>query len=183
MKAVSVMAMATGVILMMASCGHAGNAREKATGGERVRIGTYDSRAVAVAFSGSELCDAWMQALNGEYQEAREAGNQERVAEIEAEMNARQKLLHKQGFSTEPVDNILELIKDKLPEIHNRQGVSTLVCKWDKESLKKHPNAEYVDVTMALVDAFNPNEKQRQSAIQIQQHKPVPLAKVEKISR
>jgi hypothetical protein len=50
-----------------------------------------------------------------------------------------------------------------------------------KAGLAKHINAEVVDVTMALVEAFKPNERQRKSAITIQQHDPIPLDRAEKI--
>ena len=40
-----------------------------------------------------------------------------------------------QGFSTAPVTNILEQIKDKLPAINNKAGVSVLLSKWDQEGL------------------------------------------------
>jgi hypothetical protein len=56
-----------------------------------------------------------------------------------------------------------------------------LVSKWDQETLAKYPSAELVDVTMMLVDAFQPNERQRQSAIEIQKHEPIPLEDAEKI--
>ena len=119
--------------------------------------------------------------LKAEHAKAKAEGDQKRIAELEAEGAARQKLMHTQGFSTAPVDNILEQIKDSLPAIKKKTGVTVLVSKWDKDTLAKHPSAEMVDVTMALVDAFNPSERQRTSAIEIQKHDPIPLEQVEKI--
>lgn len=145
------------------------------------RIGVYDSRAIAVAFAGSEAFNKWMSGLKAEHQKAKATGNQKRVAELEAEGAERQKLMHKQGFSTAPVENILEQIKDRLPAIKQKAGVGLLVSKWDKDALAKHPSAESVDVTMELIDAFNPNERQRKSAIEIQKHKPIPLNQAEHI--
>ncbi len=122
-----------------------------------------------------------MGSLQAEWQKAEAAGDQKRLDELQAEAEARQQLMHKQAFSTAPVDNILEYIKDSLPEIEQEAGVSMLVSKWDKETLAKYPSAELVDVTMALVDAFAPNEGQRQSAIEIQKQEPIPLEDAEKI--
>jgi len=141
----------------------------------RERIGVYDSRAVAVAYAGSEAFDKWLKGLMAERDKAKAEGNQKRADELEARMIAQQKLFHKQCFSTVPVDDILEHVKGDLPEIERKAGVDALVSKWDKATLAKHKNAELVDVTIALVDAFHPNEKQRRSAIEIQQHKPIPL--------
>jgi uncharacterized secreted protein with C-terminal beta-propeller domain len=147
----------------------------------KARIGVYDSRAVAVAFAGTEPFNKAMSSLQAEYENAKVAGNQKRVEELEAETVARQQLLHLQAFSTAPVDDILEQIKDSLPEIEQKAGVITLVSKWDKEALAKYPSAELVDVTMMLVDALHPNERQRQIAIDIQKHPPIPPDKAEKI--
>ena len=94
---------------------------------------------------------------------------------MEAEGAARQRLLHMQAFSTAPVTNLLDQIKDKLPAITRTAGVSVLLSKWDKDGLARYKDAELVDVTMALVDAFSPSERQRQSAIAIQQQKPIPI--------
>ena len=145
------------------------------------RIGVYDSRAIAVAFAGSEIFNKWMSALREEHKKAKAAGDQERVAELEAEGAERQKLMHKQGFSTAPVDNILEQIEDRLPAIKQEAGVGGLVSKWDKDTLAKRPFAERVDVTMEMIDAFNPNDRQRKSAIEIQKHKPISLNQAENI--
>jgi len=168
------------VVSMMALTGCA---RESAPTRARTRerIGVYDSRAIAVAFAGSEVFNKWMSALREEHEKAKAAGDQKRVAELEAEVAERQKSMHKQGFSTAPVDNILEQIKDRLPAIRQGAGVGVLVSKWDKDTLAKHSSAERVDVTMELIDAFNPNERQRKSAIEIQKHKPIPLNQAESI--
>jgi hypothetical protein len=145
------------------------------------RIGVYDSRAIAVAFVGSESFSKWMSDLMVKLEKAKAAGDHERVAELEKEGKERQKLIHKQGFSTAPVDNILEQIKDRLPAVNEKAGVDLLVSKWDNEALEKHSSAERVDVTMALIDAIHPTERQRSSAIAIQKHEPIPLEKADKI--
>jgi hypothetical protein len=80
-----------------------------------------------------------------------------------------------QAFSTAPVDDILAHITSALPEIQRTARVTAIVSKWDEAALRKHPGAERVDVTMLLVDAFQPNERQRKSAIQIQKQKPISL--------
>jgi len=145
------------------------------------RVGVYDSRAIPIAFAGSPTYKQWRSGLDAEYQKAKAEGNQKRVEEMEAEGAARQKLMHKQGFSTAPVDNILEHIKDRLPAVKQKAGVSVLVSKWDKKTLAKYPSAELVDVTPELIDAFDPNERQRKSAIAIQKHKPISLKQAENI--
>ncbi len=86
-----------------------------------------------------------------------------------------------QGFSTAPVTNILDQIKDKLPAINEKAGVSVLLSKWDKDGLVRYKDADLVDVTMALVDAFSPSERQRKTAMAIQEHKPISIEQAERI--
>jgi len=137
------------------------------------RIGIYDSRAIAVAFAGTEAFRAEMAELEAAYAKANAAGNEQRMAELEAEAEDRQHRLHRQGFGTAPVDNILACIADELPAIKADASVTALVSKWDAATLAKYPTAERIDVTMALVDALAPTDKQRQVAIEIQAHEPV----------
>jgi hypothetical protein len=159
--------------LALCACGGSQNTKE--------RIGVYDSRAVAIAWTGTKsFNDSWG-SLQSEYQKATKAGEQNRVDELEAEALAREQLLHLQAFSTAPVDDILAQIEDSLPGIKQNAGVTMLVSKWDKDTLAKYPLAEQVDVTMMLVDAFQPDEAQRQSAIEIQKTEPIPLEEAEQI--
>jgi hypothetical protein len=147
----------------------------------KARVGVYDSRAVAVAFAGSAAFNRWMGGLKAEHEKAKASGDQKRVAELEAEGAARQRLLHMQGFSTAQVTNILDQIKDKLPAITEKAGVKVLVSKWDRDGLARYKDAELVNVTMALVDALSPSERQRKSAIAIQEHKPISLERAKRI--
>ena len=140
------------------------------------RIGVYDSRAVAIAFAGSDAHKKSMAPLFEEHKKATAAGDTQRVKKLEAEGKARQKKAHEQAFSTAPVDDILEHIKGQLPGIKEAAGLranAELISKWDKKALARHKSAEQIDVTAALIDAFHPNEKQRRSATEIQQRKPI----------
>ncbi len=145
------------------------------------RIGVYDSRSVAVAYAGSPAHQASMAPLYEEHKKAKAAGDKKRIKELEKEGQASQQRAHTQAFSTAPVDEILATIKDQLPEIKTRAGVSALISKWDEKELAKHPNAEQVDVTLALIDAFKPSERQRKSALEIQRHKPISIRQAERI--
>jgi hypothetical protein len=164
-------ALATGLLLW--ACGTPQNAVE--------RIGVYDSRSIAVAWAGTKSHNDLMKAFQTEWQQAKAAGDQKRVEEMEAEAEAQQRLLHLQAFSTAPVDDILAHIEDSLAEIKKEAGVTLLVSKWDTETLAQYPSAEQVDVTTMLVDALHPNERQRQIAITIQEREPIPLEEAEKI--
>jgi len=159
------MTTASQVLLLSAAClAMAACSQQKSLEGasSKVRIGVYDSRSIAVAFSGSDLFNEHISGLG------------------EAEMKAEQKLRHKQGFSTAPVDDILDLVKDQLPGVQEEADVQAIVSKWDKDGLAEYESAEQVDITMSLAALFNPNEKQLRSAEEIQKHKPISLDKLEK---
>lgn len=144
-----------------------------------VRIGAYDSRAIAVAFVGSQFFIQYMDDLNNRHTAAAAAGDKKLIAELKAEDAARQKHLEKQGFSTVPVDNILKYIADQIPKIKKEAGVDIIVSKWDTQALAKHKSSKQVDVTMLLVEAFKPSAGQKNFAIEIQKRDPVPLKKME----
>ncbi|MGD1979109.1 MAG: hypothetical protein PVJ98_06945 [Akkermansiaceae bacterium] len=170
-------------LLFIAQVGCVGPRSEKRdTGTSVARIGIYDSRAIAVAFVGSKVYQATagkkLAEMMADYKTAGAAGDQKRMEELKATGAAQQALLHRQGFSTAPVDNILAHIKGQLPAIRKKANVSTLVSKWDKKVLAKHQSAERIDVTMDLIEAFKPNEKQKKRAIEIQKRDPVPLEKL-----
>ena len=144
----------------------------------RERIGVYDSRSIAIAFVRSPAHERELQQLITEHRKAKEAGELDKVAELEAEGKAQQKKAHQQAFSTEPVDDLLLHITNALPEIQKAAGVTVLISKWDEAGLRKHAGAEKVDVTLQLVDAFQPNARQRKSAIEIQARKPIPSERI-----
>ncbi len=153
----------------------------KTTKSGKIRIGIYDSRAIAVAFAGTKPFNVKNKKLMDKYEAAKAAKDKKLITELKAEGKAGQEQLHKQGFGTASVSNILEYIKDELPEITKKADVEIIVSKWDEATLSKYKSAEQVDVTMSLVDAFKPNAKQRKSAIEIQKHPPISTKKLDKI--
>ena len=147
------------------------------------RIGIYDSRSVAIASAGSPYFKKQFEDLKAKHEKAKAAGDEQEVRKLEAQGQAWQKQMHRQGFSTAPVDDILAHIADSLPKIRESNNVSVLVSKWDKAELAKHPGAEQVDVTMQLVDALQPGDQQRKFAIEAQKHPPIPLEQADKIEQ
>lgn len=139
------------------------------------RIGIYDSRAVALAYAGSSYQQARMKELVRQQNQAKAAGDKKEIARIGAEGRAWQATLHRQGFGTAPVDDLLTNISNALPTIQADAGGTQLISKWNELELKKHASAETIDVTMKLVDAFHPSERQRQQAIEIRTKKPAKL--------
>lgn len=165
------LALATATLLV--ACSTRTDFAQNAPGTPKERIGVYDSRAIAVAYAGSAFQQQKIKDLIARHQQAKAASDTKETARLEAEGRAWQAALHRQGFGTAPVDDLLAHIAGELPRIREAAGVPTLLSKWSELELAKHQNAERVDVTMQLVDAFRPNETQRKRALEIQKHRPV----------
>ncbi len=146
------------------------------------RIGVYDSRAVAMAYANSETHSKYIQGLKADMAKAQAEKNEARIKEISALGEGDQVALHKQVFSTGPIDSVLERIKDRIPAILKEAGVSRIVSQWDKTALDQLPSAEKVDVTMALVNEFHPSEKELENIKQLQNVQPIPIEEADKMS-
>jgi hypothetical protein len=148
-----------------------------------VRIGVYDSRAVALAWFWSAPVQHQLQDQMAAARAAKQAGDTTRYKELAATLRAEQDRIHRQGFSTAPVDDALAVIKDQIPKIEKQANVSALVSKWDEPRLKQYRDAEKVDVTDRLVREFKPTQKQLQMIANIQKQKPLSLEKCDELIR
>lgn len=154
------------------------SAASRSTAAER--IGVYDSRIVAyAAFHTPEH----QQQLNGTVaalQAAKTAGNEAETERLGKLVSEEQKRSHRQVFSTDPVTNVLAQIQDRLPAIQKEAGVTALVSKWDKSTLRQYRKAEQVDVTDRLAAEFKPGEKQLKVIAELKRAKPVSPSVAEK---
>jgi hypothetical protein len=149
-----------------------------------VRIGIYDSRAVAFAYFWSEPYQKQLKEQIAAAMAAKQSGDTNAFARLSNALRDKQAEMHRQGFSTAPVDEALITIKARIPEIEKRAGVGALVSKWDEATLKKFETAERVDVTEQLVREFvQPTEKQLKTIEAIQKSKPFPLEKCDELIR
>ena len=140
---------------------------------KNVVVGTFDSRLIAVAYYNTEAHMSYVNDLKAEHAEAEESGDTERARELEAIGEASQELAGKQAFSTWPVDNILETIEGKIPEIAKQANVDLIVSKWN--IVYQQSGVEFIDVTDVMVKLFNPDEQMLEMLEQIKQQPPLPL--------
>ena len=145
--------------------------------GSPMRVGVFDSRAVALAYYRSEPFGREMKKLKADFEKAKAAGDKKRVAELEAKGPAQQELMHKQGFGTWGVLDILKKIDKKLPEIAKQANVTIIVSKWDLAYQRS--NAQFVNVTELIVKPFDPDEKTQKMIEEIQKQEPVPLEQLQ----
>jgi hypothetical protein len=136
-----------------------------------VRIGTFDSRAVAIACYRSEPFKAELRKKFSGLDKAKEAGDEKRVKELEAEGPALQELMHLQGFGTWPIDDVLSRIKDQLPEIAKQADVQVIVSIWDITFQQQ--GVQFVDVTDLMVKPFEPDAETLKVIKEIREKAPI----------
>jgi len=141
-----------------------------------LRVGTFDSRAIAIAYANSEMGGQYLRSIREKYNKAKEEGDEELTKELGAWGPAYQQVLHQQGFSIACVKEYLEKVEDDLSKVAQEAGVDIIVSKW--EVMYKNPPIEIVDVTSHLVKLFNPNERGLKSIEGLLKQEPVPLVEL-----
>lgn len=147
------------------------NAQTDQTAKPVVKIGVYDSRAVIVGARDSKGFNTGVADLMRQKDEAETAGDTRRVQQLKHKGNCLQQLRHAQAFSTAPVDDVLEQIKDKLPAIAEKAGVDVIVARPDYVA----KGVEIVDVTDQIVAELSPSEKTLKTVAEMRKHKPISL--------
>ena len=138
-----------------------------------VRVGIFDSRAVALAYARSGEVERSMKAVRDDFEKAKAAKDEKRMKELENEGAWTQVRLHQQAFSTATVSSILAKVKDKFPAIARDAGVVMIVSKWEVQF--KDPAIETVDLTLPMVQLFHPSEQVLKWIEQMKDQKPVPF--------
>jgi len=144
----------------------------------KLRVGVYDSRAIAIAYGNSAAFQDSLKPVQAEYEKAKAAKDDKRMKEIDAQMKLRQRRLHEQGFSTGSVAYIMAKapVKAALPDLAKKAGVQVLVSKWELNH--QSPDVEVVDVTDELTALFHPNEKVLGWLKDMKNHPPLPIEEI-----
>ena len=120
------------------------------------RIGVYDARAVAVAWTASPAKAAEMKAKMDELKQAQAKGDSKRVGELKAWGNSQQERLHLQAFAAADVGDILERVEKELATLAEKSNVDAVVRKGAYVS----PRSQVVDLTDEVVKLFGePSER------------------------
>lgn len=158
----------TGVIvcMMLLTLTSTGQAQETT---RKLRVGVYDSRAIAFAYFGSEHNP--LEEKMEEFKEAKAAGDSVRIKELQAWGPRFQRQLHFQGFCRAPVDDLLLLVKDKLAGVAMSSGVDLIGWYPDYTGV----DVEIVDITDELVALFNPTKDKLKEIKQLKDIEPTAL--------
>ena len=129
-----------------------------AAGAGKVRIGVYDNRAIAVAYAASEFNP--VKEKMTEMEAAKKAGDEKKMAELREWGREHQQMLHFQGFSRVPVEDLLEPVKGKVAKVAEDMKLAAITA----ECTYTAANVEVVDVTDELVELYQPSERTRKMA-------------------
>jgi len=140
---------------------------------ETLRVGTYDSRAIVIAYVRSEPVEQLVSNHFEKLNNAKEEGDEKLVKELETLGQAYQQVQHQQGFSIASVAEYLEKVKAELPKIAEDAGVDIIVSKW--EVVYRNPSIDIVDVTSHLVKLFKPDERTLKIIEGLTKQAPMPL--------
>lgn len=140
--------------------------------GAAVRIGTIDSRAVAIAYYRSAAFQKILGEKRARQQKAKEAGNTALALQIEAEGRQLQDRINRQGFGNASVGDVIRQVANELPQVSDRVGVDVIVSRWDLVFTKS--DTRFVDVTDQLVQLFSPDKKTLEAIAAVRKTRPGP---------
>ena len=158
----------------------AGNELTKSSDKPKVVVGTFDSRAVAMAHFGKFINDGGLEKIYDDHNKAKAAGDTQKAEELATKGQTLQKQLHMRMFGNAPIDDILQEIKKDIPKITQAAGVDIIVGKWD--IVYQRPSAKVVDITNQLVKIFEPDEETLEKIKSVLEHPPVPQEELEKMN-
>jgi len=141
---------------------------EKPDSRAKLRIGTYKSYILAIAYYRSEAFQKQTADLNAQTEQAKADGKTELVKQLKARTKTLQQQAHRQVFAGEPIDSILAHMKDALPEIAQASGVEAISGKVAYHS----PAVELLDITDALVQQLNPSDETLEAIKYMMKHHP-----------
>lgn len=149
-----------------------------------VRVGIYDSRAVAYAFFSSASQQQELSTWVSEAKLAKNSGDAEKFNRLSAKLRDHQADMHRQVFSVAPATESMAAIEAKFPAVKVELGVTALVSKWDEKSLKRYQDAEQIDVTDQLVQKLiQPDAKQTKVLESFKTTKPISLEQCDELIR
>jgi len=136
----------------------------------KVRVGTYDSRLIAVAYYNSKLFKLPSEARE-KMKVAKEKNDTATMSSIGKEMTLRQRYMHEQAFGKASVCYLIEEIKDKVSDFTKNENLDFIVSKWEMSFT--NPNFEVVDITLKLANLFEPLKDMKEMMSDLNNNEPV----------
>jgi hypothetical protein len=162
----------TALALLVIATSFAGEEDPKPAPKSALVVGVFDSRAIAVAYAASSFHEKYLEGVRARAAGAKAKGDAKKLAEINRDMEQRQRDFHLMAFGTDSVKELLEPVKGKLPAVAKAAGVDLIVSQW--EVAFRNPDTKVVDLTSALVSLYNPSEKTLGYVRDLKDKAPVP---------
>lgn len=162
------------VLVMMAAILSAGSiispvsAQKKSSA---LKIGTYDSRLVVLAYTKSDLFKKKMQEMSKESDALLQSKDTVKMKEGAFKMISFSYLLERSVFTSASATSTINLVKDEFPGLAKKAGVGMIVSKWDLNY--SNPEIEIVDLTQQIVALFDKAGGDTKTAAEIGQQAPV----------
>ena len=116
---------------------------------EKLRIGVYDSRMIAVWHFNSSEYQKEMQDMRTSYDKAKQDKDYDKIKELEEKGPLTQRILHDKGFGRGSTATIIEKKRDELETLVKNENLVAVVSKWELNY--SNPDIEIVDVTLNLL--------------------------------
>ncbi len=123
----------------------------------RIRVGTFDSRLVALAYYNSKDYDKFISDFNRQYKVAESKKDSVTIKKMLVRGPVLQRMMNDRIFGKGSINLILDNYKDKLDAIGKANNVIMVVSKW--EVGYKTPGLEFVDLTWKIMAIWNPSEQ------------------------
>ncbi|MDO8303222.1 MAG: hypothetical protein Q7T18_08270 [Sedimentisphaerales bacterium] len=143
---------------------------------QKIRIGVFNTRAVALAHGRSKMYMEEINKLVAEAKEAKVKGDDKKFQKLDAQLKMRQEKGHWQVFCDLGIDDILKLIRPNYGEIAKNAGVSAIV----EQAVYNDKNIEVIDVTELMAEQFTPDEKTQKIIKDIMKQPPVSFEDMKK---
>jgi hypothetical protein len=127
------------------------------TPAQPVRVGTFHTQSVVVAFYRSPIWAERLKEKKAESEAAKKANDTKKLQELNEWGGASQELAHRQVAGDAPIANIIEALAPAFPEIAKKAQVSIIV----QDLPYADSSVETVDVTDQLLDWLKADEAVR----------------------
>lgn len=123
----------------------------------KIRIGTYDSRLVALAYYNSKDYEKFITEFNRQYKLAESKKDSATIKKLLVKGPVLQRMMNDRIFGKGSINLILDEYKVNIAVIGKANNVSLIVSKWEVEY--KVPGVEFVDLTWKIMAIWNPSEQ------------------------
>ncbi|MBE0644361.1 MAG: hypothetical protein IH600_09805 [Bacteroidetes bacterium] len=122
----------------------------------QMRVGVFDSRALALARFRSADYDNPLKGMMQEMKAAKESGNDAEIARLNKLGGLHQAHMHDVVFGSGSINDCFAELKDRLSVIANEEHLDMIVSRWETAFVAS--DVVLVDITGKLVEYYHPDE-------------------------